>query len=151
MPRSLWTIGRLSKRASVKVTTIRYYESIGLMSEPLRSPSGQRQYEECDLERLTFIRHARELGFSVESIRELILLQTMPEDTCASVDTIARKHLDEVRRRLTQLKALECELERMVNHCEGGEIASCAVLSTLANHQACIADNHDKTPQNWGK
>ena len=76
------TIGVLSKEADVKVTTIRYYESIGLMSEPDRSYSGQRIYQKDDVERLNFIRHARELGFSVDAIHELIALQNQPDQDC---------------------------------------------------------------------
>jgi len=75
------TIGRLSKAAGVKVTTIRYYESIGLMGTPDRSESGQRQYGDDAVQRLSFIRHARDLGFPMEAIRDLIDLQTEPTMT----------------------------------------------------------------------
>ena len=74
------TIGALSKATGVKVTTIRYYESIGLLPEPARSGSGQRVYDASGFERLEFIRHARDLGFSVETIRDLIALQTDPSE-----------------------------------------------------------------------
>ena len=138
------TIGALSKKTGVKVTTIRYYESIGLMREPDRSASGQRVYEADAYERLEFIRHARELGFSVETIRELIKLQTKPGKDCAAVDAIARRHLTEIGRRIAQLKALESELERMIAGCEGGVIEKCAVMACLSDHDNCIADEHEK-------
>lgn len=138
------TIGALSKTTGVKVTTIRYYESIGLMDEPDRSQSGQRLYDGDALERLNFIRHARELGFSVESIRELIQLQTHPGDDCAIVDEIARRHLADVRHRLSQLEALEGELKRMISSCEGGKIGACTVMECLSDHEQCLTGKHEK-------
>lgn len=125
------TIGRLSKAAGVKVTTIRYYESINLMGKPERSTSGQRLYDDADVQRLSFIRHARDLGFPIDSIRELIDLQDQPGEDCAQVDVIAKRQLGDIRRRLGQLKALESELQNMVRVCKGGKIGSCKVLQTL--------------------
>lgn len=125
------TIGRLSKAAGVKVTTIRYYESINLMGKPERSTSGQRLYDDADVQRLSFIRHARDLGFPIDSIRELIDLQDQPGEDCAQVDLIAKRQLGDIRRRLGQLKALESELQNMVRVCKGGKIRSCKVLQTL--------------------
>ncbi len=136
------TIGRLSKAAGVKVTTIRYYESIDLMGEPERSASGQRLYDEQAVQRLSFIRHARDLGFPIDSIRELINLQAHPGDDCSQVDIIARRQLADVRQKLSQLEALEAELKRMVSACAGGSIATCKVLETLGDHAHCL-DAHD--------
>lgn len=137
------TIGRLSKAAGVKVTTIRYYESIELMGDPDRSQSGQRLYGDEAIQRLSFIRHTRELGFPIEAIRDLIDLQAKPSNDCAVVDSIARRHLADVRERLSKLEALEAELKRMVSACEGGKIAVCEVLGTLSNHDLCL-DDHSK-------
>jgi len=136
------TIGRLSKAAGVKVTTIRYYESIELMGKPDRSSSGQRLYGDNAVQRLAFIRHARDLGFPIESIRELIDLQDQPGVDCAHVDVIARRQLADVRQKLSQLEALEGELKRMVSACEGGSIATCKVLESLGDHNQCL-DSHD--------
>ena len=136
------TIGRISKAAGVKVTTIRYYESIGLMGTPDRSESGQRLYGSDAVERLSFIRHARDLGFAVDSIRDLIALQTTPEADCAAIDAAARRQLANVRERIARLRALQSELERMVRSCEGGAVATCAVLASLADHDQCASDDH---------
>ena len=87
---ALMTIGKLSGATAVKVTTIRYYESIGLLDEPQRSASGQRLYAGDSVERLRFIRHARDLGFPVSAVRELISLQVEPGRECVLVDQIAR-------------------------------------------------------------
>lgn len=136
------TIGKLSKSTGVKVTTIRYYESVGLLGTPERSASGQRRYGEGTVQRLTFIRHARDLGFSMDDIRQLIDLQTNPGRDCSAVDAIARHHLNEVRTRLSQLEALEAELKRMISGCEGGTVGSCHVMTALNNHSGCISDHH---------
>ena len=142
MPGKPMTIGRISKAAGVKVTTIRYYESIGLMGTPDRSESGQRLYGPDAVERLSFIRHARDLGFSVDSIRDLIALQTTPQADCAAIDAAARRQLANVGERIARLRALEGELERMVRSCEGGAVATCAVLASLADHDQCASDDH---------
>ncbi len=136
------TIGVLSRATGVKVTTIRYYETIGLMPPPERTTSGQRVYDADAQARLAFIRHARALGFPVETIRELIALQIDPGRDCDSVDAVARKRLADVRERLEQLKALERELERMISACAGGRVGSCAVMSALADHGQCLHDDH---------
>lgn len=138
------TIGRLSKSAGVKVTTIRYYESIDLMGKPERSSSGQRLYDDEAVQRLSFIRHARDLGFPIDSIRDLIGLQAHPGDDCSQVDVIARRQLADVRQKLSQLEALEGELKRMISSCEGGKIASCKVMESLSDHDQCL-DSHSAT------
>jgi len=136
------TIGRLSNAAGVKVTTIRYYETVGLMGEPERSASGQRLYDDKAVKRLSFIRHARDLGFPTDSIRDLINLQAQPGEDCGHVDIIARRQLADVRQKLSQLEALEAELKRMISGCEGGSIATCKVLESLSDHRHCL-DSHD--------
>ncbi|MEL6859775.1 MAG: helix-turn-helix domain-containing protein [Pseudomonadota bacterium] len=138
------TIGRLSKAAGVKVTTIRYYESIGLMGEPDRSDSGQRLYGDDAVQRLSFIRHGRELGFPTEAIRELITLQSNPGEDCAVVEAIAEDQLQNVRTRLKQLRALERELKRMITSCEGGKVCECRIMSALNDHSDCIAQTHER-------
>lgn len=138
------TIGQLSKAGGVKVTTIRYYESIGLMGEPDRSDSGQRLYSDEAVHRLSFIRHARDLGFPMDAVRELMKLQTEPGSDCSAVDAIARDHLNDVRKRLGQLEALEAELKRMISKCEGGEVGECRVMAALNDHSDCIAETHDR-------
>ena len=138
------TIGRLSKAAGVKVTTIRYYESIGLMGTPDRSDSGQRQYDGDAVQRLSFIRHARDLGFPMEAIRDLIELQTEPDHDCAAVDAIARHQLADVRKRLNQLEALEAELKRMIASCEGGKVGTCQVMAALNDHGECLNEAHER-------
>ena len=111
--RPMLPIGALSRRTGTKVQTIRYYERIGLMRSPERSEGGQRRYHARDLDRLAFIRHARQLGFPLDTIRELLALADQPQRPCAEADSIARRQLDQVERRIARLKALETELRRM--------------------------------------
>ena len=138
------TIGRLSKAGGVKVTTIRYYESIGLMGVPDRSESGQRLYGEDSVQRLSFIRHARDLGFPMDAIRELIQLQSEPGEDCAAVDAIAKRQLADVRKRIAQLKSLQGELKRMISSCAGGIIGTCQVMVALGDHETCTNESHER-------
>lgn len=135
------TIGTLAKRTGSKVQTIRYYEQIGLMPEPGRTEGGQRRYGETELDRLAFIRHARELGFSLDSIRELLDLSGNPDHSCAHVDAIAQKQLRAVETRIVRLDALRRELERMIEQCSGGAVADCRVLKILRDHGECLASH----------
>jgi len=134
-------IGALARRTGTKTPTIRYYESIGLMPPADRSSGNQRLYDESHLTRLSFIRHARELGFPLDAIRELLTLADDPDHPCESADRIARQQLAAVRRRISRLRALETELERMT-HCSRGNIGECRVIEVLGNHDLCVSDHH---------
>ena len=125
-------IGELGRRSGVKVPTIRYYEQIGLLPQPARTEGQQRRYEAGDLARLSFIRHARELGFEVDAIRTLLQLQDRPDQPCAVADEIAKARLAEVERRIASLIALRKELEKMINECARGRVAECRVIEALA-------------------
>jgi len=133
----MFSIGELSRRAGVKIPTIRYYEQSGLLDIPERSQGNQRRYSAEDLQRLSFIRHSRELGFSIADVRELLKLSLMPDQPCADADAIVARHLQEVRERLRKLKRLEKELKRMAR-CGFDSIADCTVIETLADHELCI-------------
>ncbi|MEI2807126.1 MerR family transcriptional regulator [Albidovulum sp.] len=136
------TIGKLGAAAGVKVPTIRYYEQIGLLPPPGRSTGNQRLYPRAALDRLTFIRHARDLGFPLEAIRDLLSLSDRPDQSCAAADAIARTQLAAVRARIARLTALEAELQRMVAQCAHGTIASCRVIEVLGDHSHCADDDH---------
>ena len=134
-------IGELSRRTGVKVPTIRYYEGAGLMPAPQRTEGKQRRYQVAEVARLNFIRHARELGFEVQAIRELLALSAQPERSCGEVDGIARRHMAEVERRIAQLVALRAELQRMVDECGHSRVGDCRVIETLADHGQCAHDH----------
>ena len=137
------TIGSLGKKTGTKVQTVRYYEQIGLMPEPGRTEGGQRRYGDAEVDRLSFIRHARQLGFPLEAIRELLDLSDNPDRSCHEADSIARRQLKQVELRMDRLKALRTELKRMIHECSGGNTADCEVLEVLRDHSQCLT-NHDE-------
>lgn len=130
-------IGRLAEAAGCKVQTVRYYEQVGLLPRPERSGGNQRVYGQADINRLTFIRHARDLGFPIEAIRDLLSLSDRPDQPCEAADAIARTQLVQVERRIEHLNALKLELQRMVAQCSGGRISDCRVIEVLGDHGKC--------------
>ncbi|WP_300543771.1 helix-turn-helix domain-containing protein [Maricaulis sp.] len=135
------SIGNLSRQSGVKVPTIRYYESIGMLDTPPRSPGGQRRYSAGHLEQLRFIRHGRELGFGLDDLRALQDLTNRPHQSCEEADAIARKQLADVERRIAGLEAVRAELERMVERCSHGVVDKCRVIQTLSDHALCEGEH----------
>ncbi len=136
------SIGEAARGSGVKIPTIRYYEQIGLLPSPPRTQGNRRLYENDDLRRLAFIRHARELGFEIEAIRTLLTLQDDPHQPCVTADAIARQRLVEVEQRLTSLAALKTELQAMIEGCSHGRVDRCRVIETLADHGQCVHAHH---------
>ena len=138
----MFSIGEMSRRTGVKVPTIRYYEGMGLLAAPERTEGNQRRYGQADLEKLGFIRHARDLGFSIEAIAALIELQNHPDRSCLEANQMAQAQLADVRGRIARLQALETELIRISDGCTGkGEAGDCYVLASLADHGLCAKDH----------
>jgi DNA-binding transcriptional MerR regulator len=133
----VYSIGELSAAVGVKIPTIRYYEKIKLMSQPARSQGNQRQYSQAALERLVFIKHARELGFSLKSIRSLMTLSQSKQGDCSEINRLAEDHLSQVRMKLNLLEKLESELVRMTIGCQSGQVEQCYVIESLNNHEHC--------------
>ena len=134
----MFSIGELSRRTNVKVPTIRYYEESGLLDAPERTEGNQRRYDAAGLERLSFIKHARDLGFSIDAIGALIELQGHPDRSCAEATDIASAQLADVRAKIKRLRALEKELARISKGCDGdGVTEDCYVLASLADHDLC--------------
>ena len=126
------TIGELSRVTGVKVPTIRYYEQMGLLMAPGRSGGNQRRYEPSERERLSFIKHARDLGFDLKAVRTLLALQEQPEASCENASRIAASQLEAVESRIVRLLMLRDELSRMVAECQQGAVAECRVIEALA-------------------
>lgn len=139
------TIGGLAKHASTKVQTIRFYEQEGLMPKPARSSGGQRRYAKSHADRLAFIRHARELGFPLDAIKELLSLSDRPDQSCERVDHVARDVLADVEAKLERLEALRGELRRMIRQCRHGRVSECRVIRVLADHSHsnCLSKGHE--------
>ena len=132
----MYTIGQLSKLSGVKATTIRYYESIGLLDAPERSASNQRRYAQAAVTRIAFIRHARALGFGLDAIADLTRLQNHPDQSCDEAAQLAADLLASVRERITQLQQLEKELSAINDGCQSddGTVANCHILGTLTQN-----------------
>ena len=141
-------IGEAARTSGVKVPTIRYYEQIGLLPAPPRTQGNRRLFDDRDLRRLTFIRHARDLGFEIDAIRTLLVLQDDPDQSCAAADVIACARLAEVERRIASLTALKRELERMIVGCKNGRVDQCRVIEALADHGQCASSHDHGTREN---
>ncbi len=124
-------IGGLSKATGCNIETIRYYERIGLMPKPSRTPGGRRIYEEPHVRRLTFIRRGRELGFTLDEVRGFLRLVDGGHYTCEEVRTITLDHLAEVKQKIADLKRVAAVLKGMADECAGGEIPECPIVDAL--------------------
>jgi DNA-binding transcriptional MerR regulator len=133
------TIGAVAKRTGIKIPTIRYYEEEGMLPAPPRTESGRRLYGDREVRRLAFIRHARQLGFELPQIRDLLDLADHPERLCSDADAIAAANLQAVQARLKHLRALEKELKRMIAACSHGTAADCRIIEVLSDHALCAA------------
>ncbi len=126
-------VGELAQKAGVKPETVRYYEQAGLMPEPPRTQGGHRLYREEHLKRLTFIRRARELGFRVKQVQELLGFIDEPKHTCGEVKGMAMLQAREVQRKIDDLTRLRDALNQMAARCSGGDysIRNCPIVDAL--------------------
>ena len=114
------------------VETVRYYEKIGLLPKAARTAGNYRSYGSAEVDRLGFIRKARDLGFSIEQVRALLSLSDERDRDCDDVDRIAKQHLAEVDRKIADLTALRRELSTVIEQCESGTVAECRILRALS-------------------
>ena len=131
MPESS-SIGALAEATDTKVETVRYYERIGLLPEPGRTSGNYRAYSADHLGRLSFIRRARGLGFTLDQIRALLGLADHKDNDCCAVDAMARDHLTDIDRKIADLKALRRELNDLLGQCKQGTIADCRIIGALS-------------------
>lgn len=137
-----FSIGDMSRQTGVKIPTIRYYEKEGLLAAPVRSEGNQRRYGVADIDRLGFIKHARDLGLPMAAIRELLELGEHPDRPCADANRIAIEQLAAVRQRISHLKKLESELARIAASCDGHhQVADCNVLKAFGDHRLCDGEH----------
>lgn len=125
-------IGELGQATATKVETVRYYEKIGLLPPPARTVANYRAYGADHLARLSFIRRARDLGFTLEAVRELLALSDDKAQSCEAVDVIARAHLTEIDRKIADLQAMRSELARVLGSSSHGTVADCKIIESLA-------------------
>ncbi len=126
------SIGKVGEATATKVETIRYYERIGLLPKPARTGGNYRSYASEHVDRLAFIRRARELGFSIEDVRELLDLAGHRESPCAGIDQITRRHLATIKGKIETLKRLRRELRDTLASCDGGRVAECRIVQALS-------------------
>ena len=124
-------IGELARTTSTKVETIRFYEKIGLLVEPGRTAGNYRNYGAVHLARLSFVRRARDLGFTLGQIRELLALADDRDRSCKAVDVVARQHLAQVEQKIADLQSLRRELDDMIGQCRQGAISECRIIDAL--------------------
>lgn len=130
----MYRIGELAKLASVTPDTIRYYEKQQMMDHEVRTEGGFRLYTDRDLQRLKFIRYAKQLGFTLEAIRELLSIRIDPEHhTCQESKSIVRARLTDVEQRIRELEHMRDSLQRLDDACCGSAHSSvyCSILEAL--------------------
>ncbi len=127
-----YSIGALAEATDAKVETVRYYERIGLLPEPERTSGNYRAYTGDHLARLSFIRRARDLGFTLGQVRALLGLADNKNNDCCAVDAMARDHLTDIDRKIADLKALRRELNDLLGQCKQGTIADCRIIGALS-------------------
>ncbi len=126
------TIGQLAKAAGVGVETLRFYERKGLLPPPPRTRSGYRRYPADAVARVRFIRRAKELGFSLAEIRELLAMRIDPGRSCADVRAIARAKIADVEAKIADLTRMRAVLRRLARACPGkGPVAACPIVDAL--------------------
>jgi Cu(I)-responsive transcriptional regulator len=125
-------IGDAAKASGVSAKMIRHYESIGLLEQAMRTHSGYRQYVDRDLGTLRFIRHARDLGFSLDQIRELLSLWQNRRRPSRQVKLLAEAHIHELDAKLREFQAMKSTLEHLARSCHGDDRPECPILDSLA-------------------
>ena len=126
-------IGRVAEHSGLPAKTIRYYEEIGLISKPNRTPSGYREYDKQDIEVLRFVSRARGLGFSIKDVKNLLALYNDRGRASADVKKIALEHVDEIERKIAELDSIRRTLLHLADKCHGDEWPECPILQELAH------------------
>lgn len=129
--KALLRIGELAGSSGCSPETIRHYERLGLLARPQRTANGYRLYSPETADRLGFIRHGRELGLDLQTIRELLALADNPDADCAAADRIASRHLESLEARIAALQKLADELRVVASQCRGGRVADCRIIEAL--------------------
>jgi Cu(I)-responsive transcriptional regulator len=130
-----FSIGDLAKQSGAKIVTIRYYEQIGLLPACKRTSGNYRIYSQQHFERLRFVRRCRDLGFSLEQIRNLLSMSSAEASSCADICEMAARHLREVEAKIADLKRLASELRQISTSCNGKRpIADCRIIAALSRN-----------------
>lgn len=125
-------IGAAAQAAGVSAKMIRHYEAVGLLPSAARSASGYRLYSDTDVQVLAFIRHARDLGFSLPQISELLGLWRNRRRASRTVKALALNHVRELEQKIESLRAMQASLQHLADHCHGDDRPDCPILEGLA-------------------
>ncbi len=128
-------IGTVSKRSGVPAKTIRYYESVGLLPNPVRSENGYRTYGDRDVDTLKFVQRARKLGFKVKDVAALLTLWQDKNRASGDVKALAVSHIEEVEERIQELEAIRHTLLHLVNRCQGDDRPDCPILEGISEKE----------------
>lgn len=146
------TIGALAKATGTNIETVRYYERIGLLPAPRRTAGNYRAYDTAHLARLSFVRRSRDLGFSIDDVRDLLRLNDQKRRDCATVGAIARAHAAEIDRKIADLTALRRELRSLMDQCGTGSVDTCRVIEALSpNLEDAAQPDPPKAVAEWRK
>lgn len=143
-------IGAAAKASGVSAKMIRHYESVGLLPEAARTDSGYRQYADRDISTLRFVRHSRDLGFSIEQIRELLGLWHNRRRPSRQVKALAQAHLRELDAKLAELEAMKGALEHLIVCCAGDERPDCPIIEGLADSEPVLTEGPRGNPARSG-
>ncbi len=131
---AIYKIGELAERSGCLVETVRYYERIGLLPEPVRAANNYRSYNDEHADRLLFIRHCRALDMSIDEIRELIGIRGLPDSNCTGVNELVDRHIAHITERISALRALEAQLRGLRGCCDSVRASSdCGILHALSD------------------
>jgi len=128
----MMNIGQAAKASGVSAKMIRHYEQVGLFPQPRRTDAGYRQYGENEVHTLRFIRHARDLGFSIEQIGELLALWNNRRRSSRQVKALAQAQIDKLERKLREIEVMKASLEHLVHCCHGDDRPDCPIIASLA-------------------
>ena len=143
----MMNIGQAAKFSGVSTKMIRYYEQIGLISQAIRSAAGYRHYNSADVHSLRYIRRARDLGFSIEQISELLILWRDRDRASADVKAMALSHVAGLKAKIAELQAMAQTLEHLADHCHGNDRPDCPIIADLAEPTAAAAaEQRSQTP-----
>ncbi|MEY9559501.1 Cu(I)-responsive transcriptional regulator [Sinorhizobium fredii] len=126
-------IGQASKASGVSSKMIRYYEQIGLIRPALRTASSYRTYGDNDIHTLRFVRRARDLGFSVEQIKELLALWRDRSRASSDVKSVALEHVAELERKIAAIQVMTRTLKHLASHCHGDDRPECPIIDEIAS------------------
>ena len=133
-------IGQAAKRSGISAKMIRYYEDIGLLPAPKRSDAGYRVYTDADIKTLSFIQHARELGFSSEQMKELLGLWLNSSRRSSEVKQLAQKHIQFLQQKIANMQHMLVILQQSVEECADNEQSDCQILKQI--EQGVVPEQH---------